>query len=257
MTISCNNKAPFAKKPRAVLFDADNTLYAYEPAHDQAMRATVEKAKRALAVDAATFRDAFEKARKAIKERLAGTVACHSRLLYMQGALEQMGLKTQLYMALDLEQTYWRTFMASAVLFPHAREFIDSVRRAGLATCVVTDLAAQIQFRKLIYFNLNDCFDYVVTSEEAGAEKPAAAPFELAFAKLGVKARECVMIGDDARTDLAGAKALGIPTIQKRHTGVKVPGGDNKPDLVFDHYTELEQYFGVCGWLDAVKKKTA
>ena len=64
----------------------------------------------------------------------------------------------------------------------------------------MTDLGAQIQFRKLIYFGLNECFDFVVTSEEAGAEKPAAIPFELALGKLGVAPNEAFMIGDEAAT---------------------------------------------------------
>ena len=39
-------------------------------------------------------------------------------------------------------------------------------------------------FRKIIFFGLEQYFDYVVTSEEAGIDKPSKAPFELALKKL-------------------------------------------------------------------------
>ncbi|MGE3624197.1 MAG: HAD family hydrolase [Bdellovibrionales bacterium] len=258
MSVICHNRETFARKPRAVLFDLDNTLYAYAPAHKAAMTAVVNKAETSLGIEASSFLAAFEKSRKAIKSRLGGTAACHSRLLYMQQALELLGFKTQLYMALDLEQTYWRTFMSTATLFPGVKEFIQALRRAGITTCIVTDLLAQIQFRKLIYFGLNDCFDFVVTSEESGADKPAPASFELALAKTGAQPGEALMIGEEAASDIAGAKKAGIATAQKRHSGVEVFTDRRKPDLVFDAFPELEKYFGGLGWLDvAPVKKTS
>ena len=257
MSIVCANAAVFARKPTAVLIDTDNTLYPYEPAHEKGMRAVIDKAKRVLGIDEDVFRLAFDEARKLIKARLGGTASSHSRLLYMQQTLELLNLKTQLYLALDFEQTYWRTFLASAVLFAGAKEFVQAVRRAGIATAVITDLNTQIQFRKLIYFGLNDCFDYVVTSEEAGAEKPAAAPFELALDKLGVKPETAIMIGDNPVADIEGARNLGLTAIQKRHSGVEVASGKHKPDLVFDEFPELQKFLVGQGWLDPTPKKAA
>jgi len=257
MSIVINKKSAFANKPRAVLFDIDNTLYPYDPAHEQGMQAVVEKVKQSLGFEEKVFLDAFDRAKEIVKGRLGDTASSHNRLLYMQIALELLGLKTQLYMALDLEQTYWRTFLASAELFPGAADFLQMLRRAGIATAVVTDLGAQIQFRKLIYFRLNDTFDFVVTSEEAGIEKPAAAPFELALGKLAVDPAEAIMIGDGAMTDIEGAKELGMATAQKRHAGVKVLADKRGPDLAFDDFTELAGFFAECGWLETPAGKKA
>jgi HAD superfamily hydrolase (TIGR01549 family) len=255
MTLTCNNKAPFKRKPKAVLFDIDNTLYPYAPAHKAAMEAVADKADNLLGLDQKDFLDAFDKARTAIKARLGGTAACHSRLLYMQQTLELLGLKTQLYMALDFEQTYWRTFLSSAALFLGVKEFFQALRRAGIATCAVTDLGAQIQFRKLIYFGLNDYFDFVVTSEEAGAEKPAAAPFKLALDKLGASPDEVFMIGDEAATDILGAKSAGIAAVQKRHNGIQVFSDKREPDIVFENFPELAKHLAIYGWIESAAKK--
>jgi len=256
MSVSCANPTFFARKPAAVLFDTDNTLYSYNPAHEQAMRAVVDKAKRVLGIDEDTFHEAFEEARRIIKARLEGTAASHSRLLYMQQTLELLNLRTQLYLALDFEQAYWRTFLSSATLFSGVKEFVLALRRAGVATAVITDLTTQIQFRKLIYFGLNDCFDFVVTSEEAGAEKPAAAPFELTLAKLGVAPEDAIMIGDNPIADIGGAKKLGFVTAQKRHAGVEI-AAKPKPDIVFDEFPELGRFLAGQGWLETPDKKKA
>ena len=257
MTLICHNAPPFEHKPRAVLFDIDNTLYPYDPTHERAMDAVADKAKRVLGLNAGEFLKAFTHARSTIKRRLGGTAACHNRLLYMQQTLELLGLKSQLYMALDFEQTYWRTFLSSATLFPGVKDILNALRQAGIATCAVTDLGAQIQFRKLIYFGLNECFDFVVTSEEAGAEKPASIPFELALGKLGVTADEAFMIGDEAATDIVGAKSAGLATAQKNHAGVKVFADSRQPDLVFDGFPELQRHLSGYGWIDAAPKKTS
>ena len=42
----------------------------------------------------------------------------------MQRMLEIMGLGSQVLLALDLEQTYWRTFLGNAVLFEVLKNFL-------------------------------------------------------------------------------------------------------------------------------------
>jgi putative hydrolase of the HAD superfamily len=54
---------------------------------------------------------AFKDARNEIKKRLGTVASSHSRLLYMQRAIEKLGLGTRILLVLDLEQTYWRTFL--------------------------------------------------------------------------------------------------------------------------------------------------
>ena len=53
---------------------------------------------------------------------------------------------------------------------------------------------------------------YLVTSDEAGKEKPYKDIFKLALKKLGLKASEVIMLGDNEVKDLQGAEKLGIDT---------------------------------------------
>ena len=228
------------KKPDCVLFDLDNTLYPYEPAHVSALNAVKLKVSKNFNLQEQTFDEAFTKAKNLTKVQLGNTAASHSRLLYMQKMLELLGLGSQVLFALDLEQTYWRTFLANANLFPGAKDFLDDLRLNSIPTAIVTDLTAQIQFRKMIYFGLDHYFDCIVTSEEAGQEKPHAAPFQLALDKIQPKGSTIWMIGDNPKKDIGGAKtAIHAVTFQKMHLGVELGMGDHSPDCSFEDFSEL------------------
>ncbi len=232
----------FAQAPNAVLFDVDNTMYAYDPLHAAGMAAVQAKVTRMLSVNEARFQAAFAEAREQIKERLHGSAASHNRLLYFQRMCEILGLGSQVLLALDLEQTYWRTFLGAAELFDGLRDFLDDLRLAGIPIAIVTDLTAQIQMRKIVYFGLDHFFDHIVTSEEAGFDKPHAAPFQLALAKAKPQGGRVWMIGDSARADIEGArKAIGAATLQKLHKGVVEGTGEQRPDATFQGFGELRE----------------
>lgn len=50
-------------------------------------------------------------------------------------------------------------------------------------------------------------------SDETGVSKPSREAFEPIFNKFGVTPEECIHIGDNARTDITGAKRLGMRAI--------------------------------------------
>ena len=163
MNVTDSIRAKLQTKPSAVLLDADNTLFAYDLPHAAASGAVEKRVLGDFGIPPVDFRKALKLARKIIKNRLGPVASSHNRLLYFQNTLELLGFKSQIQASVTLEQTYWRTFLLNAQLFPGARDFLDTVRSAKIATCLITDLTAQIQFRKLIYFDLDRSFDYVGT----------------------------------------------------------------------------------------------
>ena len=238
--MNINSPEKLKTKPDCVLFDLDNTLYPYKPAHEAGLSAVKIKVTKNFNLTGQTFDEAFNKARQMTKAQLKNTAASHSRLLYMQKMLELLGLRSQVLFALDLEQTYWRTFLANANLFPNVKSFLDDLRINSIPTSIVTDLTAQIQFRKIIYFGLDHYFDCIVTSEEVGQEKPHASPFQLVLEKLQPKGSTIWMIGDNPKKDIGGARAaINAVTFQKLHTGVEVGMNENIPDCSFEDFSEL------------------
>lgn len=235
-----NNHERFTRLPDAFLFDTDNTLYPYDPAHAAAQSAVREKVTMTLSISQDAFDKAFNEARRQIKRRLNQTAASHSRLLYLQRMLENMGLGSQVLLALDFEQTYWRTFLSNAELFDGVKELLDDIRLLGIPTAIVTDLTAQIQFRKVVYFGLDHYFDYIVTSEEAGFDKPHEAPFQIALEKMRPKGNCIWMIGDNPVNDIRGGREkINAITLQKIHAGVEIGTEINTPDATFNEFGEL------------------
>jgi putative hydrolase of the HAD superfamily len=242
VALTVYNRAAFAAPPRLVVFDLDNTLYRYEDAHRPAFEAAAAKAEALLGLGRESFRERYEAARRAVKRRLAGTAASHSRLHYFLDIIESAGLGAQPLIALDLEQTYWTQFLAAAALRPDALEFLEDLRLAGVPAALVTDLATQIQLRKLVYWGLDQFFSAVVTSEEAGAEKPAAAPYKRLLDKLGTAPQPIWAIGDSLEHDIAGAKQhLGAATLLHRESPAQV-AADAALDLAFDDFKSLRKF---------------
>jgi len=239
MTIKIINKNIFNEMPAAILFDTDNTLYEYTPAHNAALDATIRKAYQLFGTSEQDFKQVFNKARNEIHDRLKGTASSHSRLLYFQRVLELMGLGSQVLLALDLEQTYWRTFLTNAVLFENVLELLQDVRAMRIPTAIVTDLTAQIQFRKIVYFGLDHYFDYIVTSEEAGFDKPHRGPFEIALEKINVVNQNVWFVGDNPINDIQGAKSsIQAVTLQKIHAGINP---EQTADAHFNDFSQIRQ----------------
>jgi FMN phosphatase YigB (HAD superfamily) len=239
------NPDRFTRLPDAFLFDTDNTLYPYEPAHAAAQKAVRDKVASTFSITYEEFDKAFKEARNQVKTRLKHTASSHSRLLYLQRMLEIMGLGSQVLLALDFEQTYWRTFLSNAILFDSVKELLDDIRLLGIPTAIVTDLTAQIQFRKIVYFGLDNYFDHIVTSEEAGFDKPHAAPFQIALEKMRPKG-DCIwMIGDNPVNDIRGAReTINAVTLQKTHSGVELGTDVNAPDASFGEFETLRKLIG-------------
>jgi putative hydrolase of the HAD superfamily len=253
MTLKIRNPKKILLSPEAIIFDTDNTLYAYELPHAKATVAVEEKAVRLLGVEISRVRRAFAQGREEVKRQLGRTASSHSRLLYFKRGIEILGRKTQLVITLDLEQTYWRTFLSHCELFPGVRDFLIALRSNGIGTAIITDLTAQIQFRKIIYFGLEEFLDYVVTSEEAGADKPQPAPFHLAIEMLGVDPQRIWMVGDDLVNDIQGALTFGMTTALRVDRVVSGPLGNPGPHIVFDDFTDLHR-FVLCGKLGPTPK---
>lgn len=236
------NSAKLDRLPDAFLFDTDNTLYPYDPAHEKAISAVRAKVVKQLSISEQEFDKAFKEARSQVKGRLKHTAASHSRLLYMQRMLEILGLGSQVLLALDYEQTYWRTFLSNAILFDGVKELLDEIRLLGIPTAIVTDLTAQIQFRKVVYFGLDHYFDFIVTSEEAGFDKPNNAPFQIALEKMGARGDRVWMVGDNPVNDIRGARVeIGAVTLQKIHDGVQIGVGEDAPDASFSDFSDLNR----------------
>ncbi len=197
---------------KAVIFDLDDTLYDYKALDREAGDRVKMLACERLKVSEERYEEAFKRGRKATKDSLGNTGASHNRMLYFQKALEYLDCKP-LSLSLQMYETYWGTFLTQMRLRPGVRELLDGLHDKGIKVGICTDLTAHIQHRKLEALGLVDDVDCLVTSEEAGLEKPAPEIFALCLEKLGMQPAEVCFIGDDYKKDVMGAVAAGMHAV--------------------------------------------
>ena len=90
---------------------------------------------------------------------------------------------------------------------------MQDLKRRNIRIGVGTDMTAYIQYKKLTALGLAPYVDFIVTSEEAGVEKPDPHLFEICIEKAGVSADECAFIGDSLKKDVEGSAKCGLKGI--------------------------------------------
>ncbi len=199
---------------KAVVFDLDDTLYDYQAVHKIAMARLRDFSCKRFCVSEQDFDAAFDWAKKQVKALAGDTAASHNRLLYCQKTLERLG-KNPVDGALDMYDCYWDYVLSSMELRDGVIELFKRLKIDGVKIAVCTDLTAHIQHRKIRALGLVPYIDILVTSEEAGAEKPSSKMYSLAFEKLqtllpDLQKCQCLFVGDSLQKDVEGPRAFGM-----------------------------------------------
>jgi len=110
--------------------------------------------------------------------------------------------------------TLYRKFSTPETWRPRAgcHAMLVELRRRGVALGVVSNFDRRLR-ALLAGLEISPLVDTIVLPSDAGAEKPAAAIFEFALARLGMAAAASVFVGDSQREDIHGARAIGMRTI--------------------------------------------
>jgi len=119
-------------------------------------------------------------------------------------------------------------------LWPETR---DVLNRCRVPICIVSNIDKDYLASALDYNSLS--FEHIVTSEDCKAYKPHSEPFLRALDKLHVKPHEALHIGDSLRSDIVGAKTLGIPALWINRNGTSTMSEQYKPDFQAKDLTAL------------------
>ena len=100
---------------------------------------------------------------------------------------------------------------------------LAALKARGAVIGIVTNNVRSEQVIKLERCGLAPYVSALVTSEEAGIQKPDPRIFEMALEQLGLEAGETAMVGDVWRTDIAGAQAAGLLPLWFNWRGLPTP----------------------------------
>lgn len=194
---------------KTVIFDVDNTLYSYTEAHKAAFDALAAYADGEFGLSRDLFEDLHQKTERELRAYVGETATLHNRCIRYQVMLEHQGLPLHPHV-LEMDGLYWDTLLQAAAPAAGAEDAMRTLKEKGIRIGIGTDMTARMQFKKLETLGLLSYVDFLVSSEEAGAEKPDPSFFARCVEKAGCPARECLFVGDNIQKDVRGAMNAGL-----------------------------------------------
>lgn len=183
---------------KAVVFDMDNTLFDFVEAKLKACRAVVEY----MGVgDEEELLKYFLRGIHGFEDLENIADYMRDNGVYSQEKYEKC---CRIYEDVKLE---------SIEPYPHVKETLEKLRGMGLKLAVVTDALNGHAISRLRRAGLLHLFDVVVSADMAGKRKPEPDSIKLALQKLGIDAKEAILVGDSVRRDIEAGKRLGMVTV--------------------------------------------
>jgi len=130
---------------------------------------------------------------------------------------------------------------------PHSVDVVGTVKAAGVRTAIICDIGLTPSTALLVHLerlNLLDLVDVFTWSDELRSYKPDARAFTTTLETLGVPADRALHVGDRRRTDVQGAREVGMATVRYRFV-YDDPEPMPDADHVIDDLTALLTIVGV------------
>ncbi|MFC6952280.1 HAD family hydrolase [Halorubellus litoreus] len=185
---------------RAVFFDLDHTLLAFETEYATVLREVTE---RHLGGGDEVFEVTYS-------DRFLELLGDHAESPYRRAfeyALAEHDYADAGVSVDALVETLREREVAGVAPSPGVERALDALRDRGDGVGVLTNGVPAFQLAKLRGHDLEGYVDASVVSYEAGAHKPDPAPFALAADRL--PADEYVLVGDSYEADVQGAREAG------------------------------------------------
>jgi putative hydrolase of the HAD superfamily len=201
---------------KAVFFDWFNTLARYDPPryrlHTQACQeigidVSPEAMMRSVPVADKYF---FEENSRSLVDRREPEERARVYYHYQDILLAEAGIKVTREQLLQIMNRVQQLFKGvTFALFDDVLVTMKALRERELIMGLLTNAGKELVsvYAKL---GLEPYLDFVVTSEEAGEDKPRPAIFRLALQRAGVSAQEAIHVGDQYVIDIVGARGVGI-----------------------------------------------
>jgi putative hydrolase of the HAD superfamily len=202
------------KKYKVLFFDLDRTLWDYRANSEQTLKDLVKKHTPELTEKFDEFLTLFYDVNESLW------------LEYRDGRLSKERLSTQRFidsykrLGVDAEsfaEEFSVDYIAESPkktrLFPKTIETLEYLKGAGYRIFLLTNGFVEVQKVKISDSKLEPFFERMITSEEAGYQKPHEKIFEFALTIVQAEKSDCLMIGDDLESDIEGAQNFGIDAV--------------------------------------------
>ena len=204
---------------KAVFFDWFNTLAHFEPPRHQLYRQallesgieiSLEKVMRGVLLADQYF---FEENVESPVEKRIPQEQLKVYLHYPNSILAEAGVEAPQELPLQILKTVRQLFKGGTfALFDDVLSTLQALKQQDIILGLITNLNRDVTSicHKL---GLQPYLDFVVTPQEAGADKPQPPIFLAALNHARVDADQAVHVGDQYQVDVVGARGVGITPI--------------------------------------------
>lgn len=135
------------------------------------------------------------------------------RIRITTALLERMGMHVAPHVAAEHAESLWNILgPAHFSVFPDVKHTLGALRARGVRLMLVSNWHAGLRgFCRAL--GLDAYFEVIVSSFEAGYEKPDPRIFAIGCARLGLQPEQVLHIGDNQVDDVEGARAAGLGAV--------------------------------------------
>lgn len=196
------------KKYEVILFDVDGTLLDFDKAEERGIEALLGHFGVPVCEE---NKEKYHVLNQSYWQRLELGELTRDQVLSLrfEEYFGDFGIKVD---GMEVDGLYRKELDNSAILIDGAIEILTYLKEK-YSLYVVSNGVAATQYRRLGAAGLDQYFDGIFISEEAGCQKPQAGFFEYCFEKMGRRdAENMLIVGDSLTSDIRGGNGSGIDT---------------------------------------------
>ncbi len=198
-----------------IFFDLDRTLWDFNANSDMVLQQLFREYGLVFHFGSFVFfKNRFEYHNSVLWNRYYRNGITKEKLVYQRFyiTLKEAGYDN-LEVAKKIAVDYLKLSPLQTKLIPFTLPMLQKLKERGYQLHIITNGFNEVQFKKIENCNLGQYFTQIITSEDAGANKPSKQIFEYALNRSNATPQNSLMIGDDLNTDIAGAANMGIDQI--------------------------------------------
>ena len=208
--------------PKAILFDLDNTILAFDSAGDKARGHLCEKfAPRVDGLESAALLQALQEARDVYwddpeRHKLGRLNVRIAQRAIVAAAFTRLNIDAP-HVSDEIANEY--TLPGLNTLYPGIRSMLEGLYARGMKLGVITSRLRQVRIaggysgasQELKETGVAGLFEVVVGYEDTTAHKPHPEPVQLALTTLSVSPQDTIVVGDTP-ADIEAGRATGCRT---------------------------------------------
>lgn len=230
---------------KVVFFDLDETLYDYGSIRKIANQKVARLVEKLGLVSSEAFIQTLRQVTRKVYEEYRESPILFDRKYRFREIFRVLDIDVDEKTVFRLVNEYWNFVYQCIKPYLDVIPVLKTLKTKGYKLGIISDGLIEIQTNRLKALNLQKYFDMCTFSEEIGQNKPSLKIFQMALKRAKCDPSEAVMVGDNVKTDIAGANKLGMVSVWIRRGIFKNVEPDNPIEIPNYTITDLNELISI------------